>query len=250
MFLPSFTSPASYNGSAGRLQAAAPATSIRSQAPAAAAVDQIPLHRSVLCQQPSSEFHMPVVQPTTCMPQCEQTAADTTSRHKMITRSKTGSLKPKTFLSTSNISSAVSSEPKTVKQALSDPKWYSAMQEEFRALQSNNTWSLVPHSSDKRSSICVAQPKIKEFTQELQSIIRLRGDMKLTSEIKKYLISRKAVRKAIKKALANSKAKKLDNDNESQAMAGGIMKEVEAISLTGFKSLLSFIILMVDFAKY
>ncbi|KAK0592801.1 hypothetical protein LWI29_025623 [Acer saccharum] len=139
VFLPSFTSPASYNGSAGRLQAAAPATSIRSQAPAAAAVDQIPLHRSVLCQQPSSEFHMPVVQPTTCMPQCEQTAADTTSRHKMITRSKTGSLKPKTFLSTSNISSAVSSEPKTVKQALSDPKWYSAMQEEFRALQSNNT---------------------------------------------------------------------------------------------------------------
>ncbi|TXG69012.1 hypothetical protein EZV62_003947 [Acer yangbiense] len=83
--------------------------------------------------------------------------------------------------------------------------------------------------------------QIKEFTQELQSILRRRGDMKLTSEIKKYLTSRKAVRKAIKKALANSKAKKLDNDNESQAMAGGIMKEVEAISLTVFKSLLSFI---------
>ncbi|KAK0608268.1 hypothetical protein LWI29_028119 [Acer saccharum] len=69
MFLPSFTSPASYNGSTSRIQAAAPATSTRSQAPTAAAVDQIPLHRSVLCQQPSSEFHMPVVQPTTCMPQ-------------------------------------------------------------------------------------------------------------------------------------------------------------------------------------
>ncbi|TXG49982.1 hypothetical protein EZV62_025857 [Acer yangbiense] len=65
VFLPSFTSPASYNGSAGRIQAAAPAISTRSQAPTAAAVDQIPLHRSVLCQQPSSEFHMPVIQPTT-----------------------------------------------------------------------------------------------------------------------------------------------------------------------------------------
>ena len=64
--------------------------------------------------------------------------------------------------------------------------------------------------------------------------------MKLASEIKKYLTKRKAVRKAIKKALANSKAKKLDNDNESQAMAG-ILKEVEAISLTVFESLLSFI---------
>ncbi|KAK0594843.1 hypothetical protein LWI29_001203 [Acer saccharum] len=83
--------------------------------------------------------------------------------------------------------------------------------------------------------------QIKEFTQELQSILRRRGDVKLTSEIKKYLTSRKAVRKAIKKALENLKAKKLDNDNESQATAGGIMKEVEAISLIVFKSLLSFI---------
>ncbi|KAK3219802.1 hypothetical protein Dsin_013772 [Dipteronia sinensis] len=82
--------------------------------------------------------------------------------------------------------------------------------------------------------------QIKEFTQELQSILRRRGDVKLISEIKKYLTSRKVVRKAIKKAFANSKAKKLDNDNESQAMAR-ILKEVEAISLTVFLSLLSFI---------
>ncbi|KAK0596260.1 hypothetical protein LWI29_014174 [Acer saccharum] len=65
--------------------------------------------------------------------------------------------------------------------------------------------------------------------------------MKLTSEIKKYLISRKALRKAIKKALANSKAKKLNNDHESVAILAGILKEVEAISLTVFESLLSFI---------
>ncbi|TXG69010.1 hypothetical protein EZV62_003945 [Acer yangbiense] len=74
--------------------------------------------------------------------------------------------------------------------------------------------------------------QIMEFTQELQSILRRRGDMKLTSEIKKYLTSRKAVRKAIKKALANSKAKKLNNDHESVAILAGTLKEVEAISLT------------------
>ncbi|KAK0595335.1 hypothetical protein LWI29_005666 [Acer saccharum] len=83
--------------------------------------------------------------------------------------------------------------------------------------------------------------QIKEFTQELQSILRRRGDMKLTSDIKKYLTSRKAARKAIKKALANSKAKKLNNDHESVAILAGILKEVEAISLTVFESLLSFI---------
>ncbi|KAL5824689.1 hypothetical protein ACOSQ3_020752 [Xanthoceras sorbifolium] len=84
--------------------------------------------------------------------------------------------------------------------------------------------------------------QIKEFIQELQSILRRRygDDKKLTSEVRKYLTSRKAVRKAIKKALANSKVKKLDSDHESLAMAG-IIKGVEEISLTVFESLLSFI---------
>ncbi|KAK2654804.1 hypothetical protein Ddye_014660 [Dipteronia dyeriana] len=82
--------------------------------------------------------------------------------------------------------------------------------------------------------------QIKEFTQELQSILRRRGDTKFTSEIKKYLTSRKALRKAIEKALENSKAKKLSNENESVATAG-ILKEVEIVSLGVFESLWSFI---------
>ncbi|KAK0600788.1 hypothetical protein LWI29_018400 [Acer saccharum] len=64
--------------------------------------------------------------------------------------------------------------------------------------------------------------------------------MKLTSEIKKYLTERKALRKAIKKALESLKAKKLSNENESVAMAG-ILKEVETVSLGMFEYLLSFI---------
>ena len=34
--------------------------------------------------------------------------------------------------------------PKTFHSALADPNWRAAMEEEFRALQQNSTWELVP----------------------------------------------------------------------------------------------------------
>jgi hypothetical protein len=49
----------------------------------------------------------------------------------MITRGKTGKLKPKAFLTTA--------EPTTVKNALADPQWSQAMHIEFKALTDNNT---------------------------------------------------------------------------------------------------------------
>lgn len=58
----------------------------------------------------------------------------------MVTRSKTGNLKPKVFLSVI--------EPNSVKQALSEPKWLEAMKIEYDALVKNGTWSLTtlpPH---------------------------------------------------------------------------------------------------------
>jgi hypothetical protein len=54
----------------------------------------------------------------------------------MVTRGKTGNLKPKVFLA--------HSEPSSVKQALADPQWLQAMQCEYSALMKNATWSLVP----------------------------------------------------------------------------------------------------------
>jgi histone deacetylase 1/2 len=54
----------------------------------------------------------------------------------MVTRGKTGNLKPKVFLAVS--------EPKIVRSAMADPKWLSAMQAEYKALMDNQTWSLVP----------------------------------------------------------------------------------------------------------
>ena len=62
----------------------------------------------------------------------------------MVTRSKTRKFKPKTFLA--NVNSEL--EPLNVKQALANPCWKQAMCYEFQALKTNNTWSLVPFTSD------------------------------------------------------------------------------------------------------
>ena len=39
---------------------------------------------------------------------------------------------------------SLETEPKTVTQALKDPKWRHAMDSNFNALLKNNTWDLVP----------------------------------------------------------------------------------------------------------
>lgn len=44
---------------------------------------------------------------------------------------------------------ASTGEPHTYHEALVDPKWKKAMDEEFQALQKNNTWHLVPSRLDK-----------------------------------------------------------------------------------------------------
>jgi histone deacetylase 1/2 len=45
-------------------------------------------------------------------------------------------------------------EPKTAKQALTDPKLYNAMKEEFDALQKNETWTLVPLPPHRKEIGC------------------------------------------------------------------------------------------------
>lgn len=61
----------------------------------------------------------------------------------MVTRSRTGSLKPKQIFNLS-VSSVVSPIPKSTAQAMCDPHWRSAMDDEMSALISNHTWDLVP----------------------------------------------------------------------------------------------------------
>ena len=44
--------------------------------------------------------------------------------------------------------------PRSVEEALSDPKWAQAIQEELEALQKNNTWKLVPLPKGKKVVGC------------------------------------------------------------------------------------------------
>lgn len=62
----------------------------------------------------------------------------------MITRAKAGVFKPKLYLThRSHVS-----EPLTVTDALSQKEWCAAMNDEFKALISNKTWTLVPVPND------------------------------------------------------------------------------------------------------
>ncbi|KAK8653458.1 hypothetical protein V6N13_127456 [Hibiscus sabdariffa] len=88
-----------------------------------------------------------------------------------------------------------------------------------------------------------ALSQTKECTQELQSILRRRrGAEGLANEVRKYLTSRKAVRKAICKALKNLKhmENKLSKDGETRAVTS-TLKQVEAVTISVLESLLSFI---------
>ena len=54
------------------------------------------------------------------------------------------------------------SEPKNVKQALTDPNWLSAMKLEYEALIKNHTWDLVTLPSDRKAIGCKWQFRVKE----------------------------------------------------------------------------------------
>ncbi|KAB2630671.1 hypothetical protein D8674_008190 [Pyrus ussuriensis x Pyrus communis] len=87
-----------------------------------------------------------------------------------------------------------------------------------------------------------ALSQTKECVQNLQSIIRRRGGESgaLTIEVRKYLSSMKMVKKAIQKAMKNLKGSSLNKDNETVAIISKL-RDVKAITLTSFESLLSFI---------
>ncbi|XP_050938642.1 uncharacterized mitochondrial protein AtMg00820-like [Cucumis melo] len=65
----------------------------------------------------------------------------------MTNQAKAGIFKPKTLLSTSLIDWSLT-KPTRVKDALTTPSWKQATDEEYIALVKNQTWHLVPPSSD------------------------------------------------------------------------------------------------------
>jgi histone deacetylase 1/2 len=62
----------------------------------------------------------------------------------MVTHAKQGIFQPIDRLNLSASHSIVSPIPKTYMGALHDPHWQRAMHDEFEALVTNGTWSLVP----------------------------------------------------------------------------------------------------------
>ena len=68
--------------------------------------------------------------------------------HPMTTRAKNNICKPLTKMNLTVVLSQPSEiEPHIVNQALTDPKWRQAMNDEFDALVRNGTWGLVPSTS-------------------------------------------------------------------------------------------------------
>jgi len=59
----------------------------------------------------------------------------------MVTRFKAGIVRPNPRYANVATTDQV---PRTVRAALRDPAWLAAMQDEYRALQANGTWELVP----------------------------------------------------------------------------------------------------------
>jgi len=72
------------------------------------------------------------------------TTANTKNNHPMITRSKAGVFKPKTFITNIVLNSSI---PATIKEALHYPNWFRAMTKEYGALIRNKTWFLTPPPS-------------------------------------------------------------------------------------------------------
>jgi hypothetical protein len=64
--------------------------------------------------------------------------------HHMMTRSRTGHLRPNPRYALAADTSTLADVPSSVRMAVRDPEWCDAMRVEFDALQANRTWTLVP----------------------------------------------------------------------------------------------------------
>ncbi|PKU71260.1 Retrovirus-related Pol polyprotein from transposon TNT 1-94 [Dendrobium catenatum] len=81
--------------------------------------------------------------------------------HPMITRSQTGTLKPRILLDLSHV---LHSTPTCFSTANKDSNWRQAMSVEFRALQAQGTWSLVPHPARQPIIGCKWIYKLKHLS--------------------------------------------------------------------------------------
>jgi histone deacetylase 1/2 len=100
----------------------------------------------------------PILPTPTIPPKAVPLSVPLQNAHSMTTRAKTGFIQPR--LEPRLL--VAHSEPTNVKQALLDPKWKQAMQEEYDALFHNNTWSLVTLPSHRQVIGCKWVFRVKE----------------------------------------------------------------------------------------
>ncbi|OMO92012.1 hypothetical protein COLO4_17957 [Corchorus olitorius] len=100
--------------------------------------------------------------------------------------------------------------------------------------------SQIDETLNRLSTAKDALLQTKESTQELQSILRRRRGVEgLASEVRKYLTSRKSVKKAICKALKN--LKHMENKEGENGDVITILRQVETVTCSVLESLLSFV---------
>lgn len=90
-------------------------------------------------QSPTSAAPIPLLPPPVPLAVLASQPSNNNSSHPMITRSKTGSLKPRLYQTVTS-----SSAPSSYSEAAKHSVWREAMSAEIDALLSNGTWDLVP----------------------------------------------------------------------------------------------------------
>jgi hypothetical protein len=124
-------------------------------------------------------------------PPCSDASADefvpnssTSALRIMTTRSQHGIIKPNPkYALTSVISAGILHEPRSVRAALAHPGWKAVMEDELTSLHQNQTWKLVPHTTDMHiiGSKWVFKTKLKSdgSLQRLKARVVSKGYIRL-----------------------------------------------------------------------
>ncbi|KAL6270923.1 hypothetical protein ACE6H2_027834 [Prunus campanulata] len=158
--------------------------------------------------------------------------------HPFVTEFEENLCRLKASETVSSSSSSSISHKLTRLQDLRDCPWR-------RSVETNGSMNYLLGGSLRLLDVCGikdALSQTKECMHELQSIMRRRrgGDMSFISEVRKYLTSRKDVKKAMNNALKVRESNCTDKNHETPAVVN-VLKELDAVTVALFESLLSFI---------
>ncbi|PPD91865.1 hypothetical protein GOBAR_DD11175 [Gossypium barbadense] len=126
------------------------------------------------------------------------------------------------------------------------PRRLSQMKDDMKLVDDmlDGSLKLLDTCSSSKDALSQIKGCVRDFESSLRRKIRCKSS--LVNEIREYFISRKQVNKIVcncfgnMKRMQKSNATLVERDNDLVALAS-MLNEVEAVSLTVFKSLLSFL---------